>query len=164
MRTVRGVKTVLAAALVAVAADAKAELVDRVAAVVNDDIIALSEVESRAAPELARAAQERNPNRRAELRDDILRRTVDELIGEKLLETELRAQNIEVTDQEVDFGIEDVKRQNGVEGEQFEQLLRSEGYTLRYGIVHVDFETQQRLPKDSAHFLRSLSQKPLSGI
>ena len=41
----------------------------------------------------------------------------------------------------------------------------SEGYTLRYGIVHVDFETQQRTPKDSAHFLRSLSRKtfPLEG-
>jgi beta-glucosidase len=35
----------------------------------------------------------------------------------------------------------------------------AEGYTLRYGIVHVDFETQQRTPKDSAHFLRSLSRK-----
>jgi beta-glucosidase len=33
----------------------------------------------------------------------------------------------------------------------------SEGYTLRYGIVHVDFETQRRTPKDSAFFLRSLS-------
>ncbi|MGC4092552.1 MAG: GH1 family beta-glucosidase [Polyangiaceae bacterium] len=34
----------------------------------------------------------------------------------------------------------------------------SEGYTLRYGLVHVDFETQQRTPKRSAHFLRSLSK------
>jgi beta-glucosidase len=33
------------------------------------------------------------------------------------------------------------------------------GYSLRYGIVHVDFETQQRRPKDSAHFLRSLSRR-----
>jgi beta-glucosidase len=32
----------------------------------------------------------------------------------------------------------------------------SEGYTLRYGICHVDFETQKRTPKASAHFLRSL--------
>lgn len=38
----------------------------------------------------------------------------------------------------------------------------SEGYTLRYGIVHVDFETQERRPKDSAHFVRSLSAKPPS--
>ena len=35
----------------------------------------------------------------------------------------------------------------------------TEGYTLRYGIVHVDFETQVRTPKDSAHFVRSLSQR-----
>jgi beta-glucosidase len=33
----------------------------------------------------------------------------------------------------------------------------SEGYTLRYGLVHVDFETQRRIPKASAHFLRSLA-------
>jgi len=32
----------------------------------------------------------------------------------------------------------------------------SEGYTLRYGIVHVDFESQRRTPKASAHFVRSL--------
>ena len=32
----------------------------------------------------------------------------------------------------------------------------SEGYTLRYGIVHVDFATQRRTPKDSALLLRSL--------
>jgi beta-glucosidase len=33
----------------------------------------------------------------------------------------------------------------------------SEGYTLRYGIVHVDFETQRRTPKASAHFLKTLA-------
>jgi beta-glucosidase/6-phospho-beta-glucosidase/beta-galactosidase len=32
----------------------------------------------------------------------------------------------------------------------------AEGYTLRYGVVHVGFETQRRTPKDSALFLRSL--------
>jgi beta-glucosidase len=35
----------------------------------------------------------------------------------------------------------------------------SEGYTLRYGIVHVDFETQRRTPKDSAYFLRAVCGK-----
>lgn len=34
----------------------------------------------------------------------------------------------------------------------------SEGYTLRYGICHVDYETQKRTPKASAHFLRSLGR------
>jgi beta-glucosidase len=35
----------------------------------------------------------------------------------------------------------------------------SEGYNMRYGLTHVDFATQQRTPKTSAHFLRSLSRK-----
>lgn len=38
----------------------------------------------------------------------------------------------------------------------------SEGYTLRYGVVHVDFETQRRTPKDSALLLRSLSARARS--
>lgn len=34
----------------------------------------------------------------------------------------------------------------------------NQGYTLRYGLVYVDFETQQRTPKDSALFYRELTQ------
>ena len=34
----------------------------------------------------------------------------------------------------------------------------SEGYTLRYGIFHVDFATQERRPKDSAKLLKALAR------
>jgi len=34
----------------------------------------------------------------------------------------------------------------------------SEGYTLRYGLFHVDFATQERRAKDSAKFLRALAR------
>jgi len=33
----------------------------------------------------------------------------------------------------------------------------SEGYTLRYGLIHVDFATLERRPKDSAHFFRGVT-------
>ncbi|MFZ5468863.1 MAG: peptidylprolyl isomerase [Myxococcota bacterium] len=112
------------------ATEASAELIDRVAAVVNDDIIALSEVQQRAAPELARAAAERDPGQRNTLRQQALHGALDQLIGDKLLEAQLKELQIDVTEQEVDLGIEDVKRQNHLDGEQFENLLRTEGYSL----------------------------------
>jgi len=108
---------------------ARAELVDRVAAVVNNQVIAWSEVEQRAAPELARVAAERDPGRRGKLREQVMRAAVEQLVGEKLLELEVREFNIEVTDAELEVAMEDVRRQNNVEPEQFAQLLAQEGYT-----------------------------------
>lgn len=109
---------------------ASAELVDRVAAVVNNNIIPLSEVEARAAPEMARVMSERDPQKRNKLRDDLMKAALDQLIGEKLLEAEIRELNIEVTDNELELAIDDVRKQNGVDASQFEQLLRQEGYSM----------------------------------
>jgi peptidyl-prolyl cis-trans isomerase SurA len=109
----------------------QAELVDRVAAVVNEDIISFSEVEQRAAPELARLqATERDPVKRTEGRAHAQKEALDQLIGEKLMETQMRELAIEVSDSEIDLGIEDVRKQNNIDGDQFEQLLRNEGYTV----------------------------------
>lgn len=133
LRTPR--RSIVLAALVALGAagyapPARAEMADRVAAVVNNDIIALSEVEQRAAPELARANAERDPAKRGALRTEIMKGALDQLIGEKLLEYQLKDLNIEVSDQEIDLGIEDVRKQNSIEPEQFEKLLANEGYTM----------------------------------
>ncbi|MBI3184450.1 MAG: peptidylprolyl isomerase [Myxococcales bacterium] len=112
------------------ATTARAELVDRVAAMVNSDLVALSEVEQRAAPELARVNSERDPEKRGQKRCEALKRGLDQLIGEKLLEAALRELNIDVSDQEVEMGIEDVRKQNNLDAEQFENLLRTEGYSM----------------------------------
>jgi peptidyl-prolyl cis-trans isomerase SurA len=123
-------KKILIAALFLLAVPARAELVDRVAAVVNRDIITLSEVEARAAPEMQKAAAEGDPSKRAELRKQALKRAMDGLIGEKLMESQLKELNIDVADAEIDLAIEDVKKQNNIDGAQFEQLLQTEGYSL----------------------------------
>lgn len=123
-------RRVLSLLFLCVALPAFAELVDRVAAVVNGEVIALSEVRARAAPELSRAAQERDPVRRGQFQKEILTRALDALIGDKLLEQQLRELQIDVSEQEIDIGMEDVKRQNGLDDAQFENLLRNEGYTL----------------------------------
>jgi peptidyl-prolyl cis-trans isomerase SurA len=98
---------------------------------VNKDIIALSEVQQRAAPELARLNQvERDPVNRAEAGERILRLALDTLIGEKLLEAEVRELNLQTSEQELQAAIADVQRLNNADDAQFEQLLRAEGYTL----------------------------------
>jgi len=117
------------AVLLLVPSLAFAELVDRIAAVVNNDLIALSEVEARAAPELARA-KDVEPSRRVEARQQALTRALDVIIGEKLIEAQARELAFEATDGEIDAAVEDVKKQNNIDGAQFEQLLGQEGYTM----------------------------------
>lgn len=120
----------LAAAVLLLALPARAELVDRVAAVVNKDIITLSEVEGRAAPELQKARGEQDAKRRGALRDEALKNALAALIGERLLELQVKELAIDVSDNEIDLSLEDVKKQNNIDSEQFERLLAGEGYSL----------------------------------
>jgi peptidyl-prolyl cis-trans isomerase SurA len=123
-------KKILFAALL-ISMPAAAELVDRVAAVVNRDIVALSEVEARAAPDLQRYANEPDAAKRAEGRKEALKHALDALIGEKLMEGQLKELNIEVSDAEVDLAIDDVKRQNNnIDDAHFEEMLSQEGYSM----------------------------------
>lgn len=117
-------------AVLLAASGALAEVVDRVAAVVNNDIISLSEVEVRAGPELFRVNAIPDPKERGEMRQKVLTAALDSLIGEKLLEGEMRDLSIDVGDTEIDLGIEDVKKQNGMDSAQFEEEIRKAGYTL----------------------------------
>jgi len=113
----------------ALGAPARAELVDKVAAVVNNDVITLSEVEQRALPQLARA-EVKDPKERANLRQQILKQALDQLVGEKLMEQQLREKNMDVSDQEIDATIDSVKQEQHLGPEQLEQALHDQGYTM----------------------------------
>ncbi len=107
----------------------KAELVDRIAAVVNADIIPLSEVEKRAAPELTVLANTAGKDKAAE-RNRILHETLDQLVADKLMDWQLKEQHVEVTDQEVDGAAENLKAQNGFDNQKLEQALKEQGMTI----------------------------------
>ena len=107
----------------------KAELVDRVAAVVNADIITLSEVEKRAAPELTVLSNSSSKDKAAE-RNRILHDTLDQLVADKLMDWQLKEQHVEVTDQEVDGAAENLKTQNGLDDKKLEQALKEQGMTV----------------------------------
>ncbi|WP_426756556.1 peptidylprolyl isomerase [Myxococcus sp. Y35] len=124
------VAAIAAVALLGGGTAAHAELVDKVAAVVNRDIIALSEVQQRAAPELA-SINDPDPRKRGEQRLQLMKTALDTLIGEKLMEAEIAQLGITATEAEVDELVADVRQQNNItDPAQFEQLLLNEGLTM----------------------------------
>lgn len=126
----RSVKRMFLALLALLAPMARAELVDRIAAVVNNNIITLSELEARIAPEMQRFAAEPDVAKRREMKALAMKRGLELLIGERLMEGQIQELNIEVSDSEIDASIEEVKKQNKISSEQFEGLLLQEGYSL----------------------------------
>ncbi|MFP2909402.1 peptidylprolyl isomerase [Pyxidicoccus sp. 3LFB2] len=124
------VAVIAATALLGGGTAARAELVDRVAAVVNRDIIALSEVQQRAAPELSRINAP-DARKRAEQRVLLMKTALDTLIGEKLMEAEIAQLGITATEAEVDELVADVRQQNNItDPAQFEELLKGEGLSM----------------------------------
>jgi peptidyl-prolyl cis-trans isomerase SurA len=114
--------------VLAAPAGATPRLVDRVAAVVNDDMVALSEVNERAAPELMRLQQEGQLTE--EKRHSALKAALDDLIAERLLAAEQKSMNIEVNEQDVDYAIDDVRKQNHMDAETFERALMAQGQSM----------------------------------
>lgn len=107
-----------------------AELVDRVAAVVNNEIITLGEVMKRASADLQRADQETPPEERAKKHQEITLKVLDGIIDERLLDQELRESKIVIEDKQVDLGIQEVMKRYNFTAEQLSQAVANEGLSL----------------------------------
>jgi len=104
-------------------------VVDRVVAVVNQEIIMFSEVEkwSRSFQE---EIQSEDRLERRERIQEVFRKVLEKLIEEKLIDQEAKKFGIKVTSKEIEGSIEELRRQNAVDQENFEKLLAAEGLTL----------------------------------
>jgi parvulin-like peptidyl-prolyl isomerase len=104
-------------------------VVDRVVAVVNQEIITFSEVE-KMSRSLQVEIQTEDRLERRERVHEIFRKVLDKLIEEKLIDQEVKKSGIKVTSKELEGAIEDMKRRFAVDQENFEKLLAAEGMTL----------------------------------
>ncbi|MGZ6132315.1 MAG: peptidylprolyl isomerase [Myxococcaceae bacterium] len=120
----------LAGALLLLPLLVRAELVDRVAAVVNNDIITLSELQKRAAPEITRVAQESSGTERSQKQSLVMKKALDAMIDEKLVDSELRELKVSISDKEVDAAVEEVKKSYNLTDEQLSMAVAKEGLTL----------------------------------
>lgn len=105
-------------------------VVDRVVAVVNQEIITLSELDKWKGPLLTDIQAEDRLEKR-ERTQEVLRKILDRLVEEKLIDQEVKKSGLKVTAKEMDGTIEEIKRRNNnMTQENFEQALAREGLNL----------------------------------
>ena len=103
-----------------------AEVVDRIVATVNGEIITLQEVEGRLKPFLVAKGQGITPGQVDELRRQIL----ETMINQILTLQEAERQKIEVNDEAVDEAIARIKKDNKFTQEEFEKKLSEKGVSM----------------------------------
>ncbi|QJA06503.1 hypothetical protein FVE67_06690 [Thermosulfurimonas marina] len=105
------------------------QLVDRIAAVVNDEVITLSEVDEAALPLYQKyLAGVTDPEEESRRMQKIRKEVLERLIEEKLIAQEIRKYKIKVSDEEVEGFIQEIKTRLGGE-EAFRDFLNAQGLT-----------------------------------
>ena len=105
-------------------------VVDRVVAVVNAEVITLSEVDRAIGPFLKEVVRAEDRLERKEQLNRVRRQALDTMIEEKLMDREIKRVGIKVTPREVETVIDDIKKQNKATQEDLERALAKEGMTL----------------------------------
>jgi len=124
-------KTILAGtAAVFLCVSAQAGVADRIAAVVNNEVITLSELNNAFEPYLERfTANYQGPDREkalGETKTALLNRMIDNL----LMEQESRKTGVTVRNEEVTDAINDMQKQRKISPEEFREAMQREGITL----------------------------------
>ncbi|MFH0996012.1 MAG: SurA N-terminal domain-containing protein [Pseudomonadota bacterium] len=122
-----------------------AEVIDRIVAVVNNDLISLEDLNIQAKPYLEKInAMGYSPDKQRQMvfkvREDIL----NQMIDQKLTDQEIARYKITASDKEVDNTIERIKQANSLTDETLRQALSKEGVTL-----------EEYRKKTKEHILRS---------
>jgi len=114
--------------LLALVGAAGAEVVDRIVAEVNNEIITLSELEN-----LARAIEAQSGGQMSgKVPKDIQRKMLDAMIDRKLAKAEAKRRGLSVADKEVDQALERFKQRNNLmDDAALEKGLSQSGLTLK---------------------------------
>lgn len=94
------------------------EVIDRVVAIVNDDLITLSE--------LKETSLSLNPTSEQQLDE---RTVLNQMVESKLFEQEAKKRGITVTEAELDASIADVRNRYGLNEDQMEEVLKKQNLT-----------------------------------
>ncbi|MCX8118896.1 MAG: peptidylprolyl isomerase [Desulfobacterota bacterium] len=104
-------------------------VVDRIVAVVNQEIITLSEVE-RMIVHLKPEAEGGDRLEKRQRNHELARMALERLIEERLIDQEARRLGVKVNPKEIEQAIEEIKRKNNATQEDLELTLARDGWTM----------------------------------
>ena len=100
-----------------------AQVVSRVAAVVNKDIITTNQLDQRLQEHLAKQEQQPSPAQLGALRQDLLSR----MIEETLLQQRIKALKLKVSEEEIETALLDVQEKNQLTREALKEAVKAQG-------------------------------------
>ena len=107
-----------------------AEVVDRIVAIVNDEVISLYELNKATQPYIEQVRNSQYPQDvERQLTFEVRSKILNELINEKLADQELKRQKISVSEKEVDSAIERIKESRAISDEELRKALAAQGMT-----------------------------------
>ncbi len=115
----------------------RGEVVDRIVALVNNEVITLSELEEVSGRALEQVRQTTLPSEREAKLKEVRREILDRLIENKVLDQEIKNKKIEIPDRDVDNAIDDVMKQNRITETQLKMALAKDGVTYSRYRQHV---------------------------
>jgi peptidyl-prolyl cis-trans isomerase SurA len=107
-------------------------IVDRVAAVIENSVVTERELEDKARLGLSVLQDVSDEKERDKRKKEILKQALEELIAERLIDTELAKvrDKLGITDAQVDQTFEETARANSMDAEQLTQVLYNQGMTV----------------------------------
>lgn len=109
---------------------ANARVVERIAAVVDNEVLLASEVEERAAPFMAQIAGITDQAQRAARASAVRHEVLDRLIDDQLIFSKAKELKLNVSSEEVDRSIEGIKKDHSLSDEQLKQALTAQGMSM----------------------------------
>lgn len=109
-----------------------AETIDRIVAIVDEEVITLSELNEKIKPIIAKNFN-KNPTKQ-ELQV-LYNQILPQLIDEKIVENEIKKRNLKISDEDVDFAINNILAQNSLTKDQLIEKLKEDG---------IDFDTYRK--------------------
>jgi peptidyl-prolyl cis-trans isomerase SurA len=124
---IRNILFFLLSLLISQASSVQANIIDSCVAVVNDDVITLSEVNEAGKPMFQRVAEQVPPEQLAEALKQARQTVIEKLIEKRLLVQQAEQMQISVSDEDVDRALAQILERNSTTMEQFKSELARMG-------------------------------------